>query len=127
MQVNPDFIIYGLLAIDALLFVGLIEGYSRDKRFFKIPKVSAPTEAFAFFETSYKQLFPQERDGFTWQEAVKKAKGLTKISEYQWDRVQRSLEQYEAYRYGGIGQASEIDTFPILKLGILLRQKTYYT
>lgn len=127
MAVNYDLVIYALVAVNIVLYVMLFEGYLRQRRMFKIPKVATPQEAFTFFERSYKQLFPQDRDGFTWGEAVRKARRLAQLNDFQWDAVQKSLKKYEAYRYGGIGQEQEIDTSAILKLAILLRQKNYYT
>ncbi len=118
-------VLYVLVPLNFVLYIMLVRGYLRDKRFFEIPKVATPAEAFALFERSYKQLFPQERDGFTWGEAVKKANSLTKISDFQSFGIQKSLEQYEAYRYGKIGQESQIDVGPILKLVSLLRKKIY--
>ncbi len=126
MSSNLDLFLYGLIPVDVVLYFFLFEGYMRQRRMFKIPKVATPREAFAIFEGCYKQSFPQDRDGFTWGEAIKKVRRLTQLSDFQWEAVQKSLKQYEAYRYGGIGHAHDIDVFPILRLAILLRQKSYY-
>jgi hypothetical protein len=124
---NSDLVvIYALVAVNIPLYFMLYKGYQRDKRMFKIPRVASPKEAFDIFERSYRQAFPQEREGFTWGEAMKKAGRFTELSDFQWAAVQKSLKQYEAYRYAGIGEINQIDTSPILKLAMVLREKRYY-
>jgi hypothetical protein len=93
---------------------------------FNVPKIATPKEAFALFERAYKQLFPKDRDGFTWGEAIRKARRVTELNDFQWEAVQKSLRQYEAYRYAGIGEGGDIDTSAILRLTVLLRQKRYF-
>jgi hypothetical protein len=88
--------------------------------------VSNVDEAFAFFENSYKQTFPEDQDGFTWREAVSKAARMVELKNMEWDKVQKSLRDYEIYRYSGkSGGGEKIDSFPILKLGIKLRERTF--
>jgi hypothetical protein len=127
LAIDTDLVIYVLVVVDVVLYFMLFQGYQREKRMFRIPKVSTPNEAFAFFERAYRQAFPQDKEGFTWGEAVRKARRLTELNDFQWDAVQKSLNQYEAYRYGGIGEGKEIDTYSIMKLAMLLRLKRYYT
>jgi hypothetical protein len=118
--------LYVLIPMNLVLYVMLIEGYKRDKRFFEIPKVAGITQALALFEKSYRQSFPQEKEGFTWKEAIKKANGLTNVSPSEAFTIRKVLEKYEAYRYGRIGQETQIDAIPILKLTVLLRKKRYF-
>jgi hypothetical protein len=127
MSANTDLILIGLVALDVVLYVMLIEGYLRQRRMSKIPKVKTVAEAFAFFEKSYRESFPQETDGFTWGEAVAKTRRVIPLKDLEWDKVQRSLKAFEAYRYGRVGREEQIDAYPILKLAVSLRQKMYYS
>jgi hypothetical protein len=127
LTINPDLIIYVLVPVNMLLYFMMYRGYQRDKRRFKIPKVASPKEAFDIFERSYKQAFPQEQEGFTWGEALRNARLFTELTDFQWAAVQKTLRQYEAYRYAGIGEINQIDASSILKLAILLREKRYST
>jgi hypothetical protein len=124
---NTLLILYVLIPVNLVLYLMLAEGYLRDKRYFSIPKVAAPAEAFALFERAYRQSFPREQEGFTWEEAVKKVNQVVPVSDYLSNGVQKSLKQYEAFRYGGIGKAEQVDVAPILKLTILLRKKIYFS
>lgn len=112
--------------MDVVLYFFVIQGYLRYRRLFEIPKISNPAEAFAYFERTYKELFPQEQDGFTWGEAIMRANNVAKLKDVEWQKVQESLKQYEAERYGGI-EGVQIDPFPILKLSISIREKIYTT
>lgn len=126
-----SYVVYGLIPLDIILYIILIEGYLRQRRIFRIPKVSSVDEAFAFFESSYKQTFPEEQDGFTWREAVTKAARMAELKDVEWDKVQNSLREYEIYRYGTVREtknnvgSAEIDSFPILKLALKLRERTF--
>jgi len=113
-----------MIAFDALLYFVLFEGILRQQRIFKIPKISNASEAFAFFEKCYKESFPQDKDGFTWKEAIAKANRLVHVEDFEWEKIQKSLRDYEAYRYAGIGNV-KIDSNPILRLSVSLREKTY--
>jgi hypothetical protein len=122
---NYEYILFGLIAFDILLYFLLIEGILRQRRIFKIPKTSDAGETFAFFEKCYKESFPQDKDGFTWKEAIIKANRLVRVEDFEWEKIQKSLRDYEAYRYAGIGKNVKIDNSPILRLSISLREKTY--
>lgn len=104
----------------------LIERYRRKRKMFRIPKISSLAEAFEFFETSYKESFPQDQDGFTWTEAITKARKAVQVKDFEWENIQRTLRQYEGHRYGGI-EVTKVDTYPILKLAIAIREKMYTT
>jgi hypothetical protein len=118
--------LYILIPVNVVIYAMLIVGYLRDRKFFILPKVASPAEAFSLLEDSYKRLFPLDKDGFTWGEAIDNAKNAVEISDLQFAAIQNALIQYEAYRYGGIGDANQIDYNPILKLSLLLKRKIYY-
>jgi len=117
-----DLILYGFITFDVILYIIFFEGLRRYRKVYNIPKIKSPEEVFAFFERSYKELFPQEQDGFTWGEAIAKASNLVHLRNYEWESVQKSLRQYEARRYGG-DEVRKIDIYPILKLTTSLRER----
>lgn len=121
MAVDSTLIVYGLVALDIVLYIVLIEGYFRNKRAFRIPKVSSAKEAFDYFESSYMAVFPQEQDGFTWGDALARSRTLS-LAGVDWESVENSIRQYEAYRYGGV-ETQKIDTYPIIKVAMLLRER----
>jgi hypothetical protein len=121
---NYEYVLFGMVALDVLLYFVLIEGVLKQQRIFKMPKTPNATEAFAFFEKCYKDCFPQDKDGFTWKEAIAKANRIVRVEDFEWQKIQKSLRDYEAYRYAGIG-STKIDSYPILRLSVSLREKTY--
>ena len=116
-----DIILYSLVAVDIILYIVLFEGYLRNKRALRIPSISSPEEAFAYFERSYKRSFPNDQDGFTWGDALARARALS-LRGIDWEKVEGTVRQYEAYRYGGV-ETQKIDTYPILKVAMLLNQR----
>ncbi len=83
-----------------------------------MPEVQNAIEAFAYLEKSFKKTFPEVREGFTWSEAISRAKQLP--LDINWEKVEKELVAYESYRYGG-NDRQKFDTYEILKLGIFLR------
>jgi hypothetical protein len=76
--------------------------------------------AFQILEESLKSIgLPA---GFSWGEAVSKAKGLE--LKVDWTAIKGSLRKYEAYRYGG-KQKPEEDGSEILKLASQLRGRKF--
>jgi hypothetical protein len=121
---NIGSVLIALILVDIILYFLLVEGYIRHRRIFRFPKVSSSKEAFAFFETAYKEAFPLDKNGFTWGEAIEKANRVAQLDDFEWGKVKKSLKEYEAYRYAGIG-SGRFDTNPILRLAVSLREKVY--
>ncbi len=121
MALNLDLVLYGLTVANVALYVLLLEGFVRYRRAMKTPKSLTSQEAFAFFEKTYKSVFPEDRT-FTWGEAAAKASGIVRLRMFEWQSVQRSVRQYEAYRYGNIA-AQDVDAQPILNLALALRKR----
>ena len=115
-----QFIIYGLIAANAVIYASLAFGYFRPKFFFRIPKVSEMTVAFGILEEALTKSFPDLPSGFTWAEGIARAKRL-KLS-IEWREVDKMLGKYEAYRYGKEGLVSG-DTREVLKLAYSLPRK----
>jgi hypothetical protein len=55
--------------------------------------------AFPLLAVSLRKAFPELPTGFTWREGISVAKGLG--LNLRWDEIDRALEEYEAFRYGG--------------------------
>jgi hypothetical protein len=55
--------------------------------------------AFPLLAVSLREAFPELTLGFTWREGISLAKGLG--LNLRWDEIDRALEEWEAYRYGG--------------------------
>ncbi len=63
------------------------------------------TEAFVDFEEALRAADPSFPRGFTWREALSRAKALGVLVD--WAGVERDVSAYEAYRYGGLAPKSE--------------------
>jgi hypothetical protein len=61
--------------------------------------------AFDLLDRSIGRYAPGLPAGYTWGEAVQQLKGSGVKAD--WEKVQRSLRSYEAYRYGGKEMPSE--------------------
>lgn len=121
MSLQPAYVLYAVVAVDLIVYLLLMTTLFRNRRSPKTLKTLSSSQAFAFFEKTYRSVFPEDHT-FTWMEAASKASGIVRLREYEWDLVQKCVRQYEAYRYGEI-QGQVVDTKPILKLALSLRKK----
>ena len=88
---------YGI-ALDAAAYASLAVGLVQWRR----QRITLPVDSVAAFrqlETSLKRAFPDIDEGFTWREAMGRARTLKK--DLEWDKIQGDVDAYEAYRYGG--------------------------
>ncbi len=101
------------IVVYAIFFVGL-------KKNWKHPILQSTTirEAFQVLERSVRKAFPDLPQGFTWGEAISKAKSL-ELKKMDWLEFERELRKYEAHRYGG-EEVSRFSVREILKLAALL-------
>ena len=83
------------IAVYASIAVGLIQG--RRRRASMQP--SGIDMAFRQVESAVKERFPDMPEGFTMREALSRVRSLE--PGLSWDQIEKSLEAYEAYRYGG--------------------------
>src|SRR5579872_3021102 len=115
---STDLTFYALVGINVVLYGMMVVGFLRGRVFARMPKVRSAGEAFAFLEGSFKARFPEVRDGFTWSEAISKAKKTNSSSIVDWKKVEAAVNEYEAYRYGQRNEPSNVETEEILKLGV---------
>jgi hypothetical protein len=94
MQLDALLILVNV-AVYASIGVGVIHGRRRQK----IIRPAGADTAFNQLESALNKRFPDLPQGFTMREGLSRAKSLE--PDLSWDRIQRSLEGYEAYRYGG--------------------------
>ncbi len=109
-------LILGLVALNIALYAMIVAGYIMSRRI-RIFRVTNLREAFEFLEKRLRRAFPDLREGFTWNEAMAKIKPIH--GNVDWIVVERVLQKYEAYRYGGVDPGNvRIDS--IVKLAMML-------
>jgi hypothetical protein len=116
-------IVYSLVAVNVLLYGFMLFGYIRGRTVYAPPKITRASDAFAFLEKSFKISFPEIRDGFTWSEAIVKAKNASPSFAINWRAVNVAVGKYEAYRYGEKVEPDEADVQQIMQLALWLRTR----
>ena len=81
------------VAIYASMAAGLVQGRRRATR------LAGTGTLFNQLERALKKRFPDLPEGFTLREGLSKVRALEPT--LGWDQIKKSLEGYEAYRYGG--------------------------
>jgi hypothetical protein len=108
-----------LLAIDCALLVSLVVGVYALKRS-RPPVVDNAQAAFQVLDRSIEKFVPGLASGFTWGEAVEWLKGSgVKVD---WGRMETSLAEYEAFRYGGRAMPKEVEN-EVIRLAMVIRRK----
>ena len=87
-----------LALIDGALFVSLALGIFA-LRSLRPPVVRDLSDAFQVLDRVIQRFVPDLPSGFTWGEAVEHLKG--RGMKVDWPRMESSLAEYEAFRYGG--------------------------
>jgi hypothetical protein len=100
------------VAVYAAAAGGLIRAVKR--RHLRITNIE---EAFAILEKSLEASYPELPEGFTWSEVVTRLKSSS--INLDWSDVERTLRQYEAYRYGGIAYR-DVSVAAVLELAMKL-------
>lgn len=85
-------------AADAAILAVALLGYF-ELRGLRVPTAADIPSAFAVLEDSIRKYAPGMPFGYSWGEAFRwlKAKGV----KADWDGVEKTLEGYEGFRYGG--------------------------
>lgn len=92
-----DQLYYLLAALDVALFSLLAVQIFRRRGG---PVIAASvTEAFALLGAEIKRAVPDIHPGFTWEEAVAQLRSMR--LRVDWFKVDRAVQSYEEYRYGG--------------------------
>ncbi len=87
-----------LALIDLATLALLALGFVALKRI-RAPDVPDVKEAFRALDLSIERFVTDLPRGYTWREAVDKLKGSGVRTD--WAKIESSLADYEAYRYGG--------------------------
>jgi hypothetical protein len=86
------------IALNIVVYIALIVGLIQWRKQ-RLPQFTGPTAPFQLLEAYVKRIFPDMKDGFTWREAIFRIENLG--IDLDWDKIQRDVGVYEAYRYGG--------------------------
>ena len=90
---------YGLVSVDAALYALLALQLLRSGQGRGQGKTIGAAEAFALLGAEIRRSVPDMPPGFTWEEAIWKARKLD--VDVDWPSVDRAVQSYEGYRYGG--------------------------
>jgi hypothetical protein len=94
--------------------------------FFAVRRIRPPVvrdiqTAFQVLDSSIERFVPDIPVGFTWGEAVERLKESgVKI---EWAKVESSLAEYEAFRYGGRAMPSSVED-EVVRLSMKIRRRT---
>ena len=104
--------------LDLALAATSILGFTALRRA-RPPAVSNPLEAFRVLDRSIEKFVPNLPAGFTWGEAVERLKqsGV----KLDWGKFETSLNEYEAFRYGGHQMPSGVEP-EVIRLATTLRR-----
>ncbi len=83
------------------------------------PTVLDAQGAFQVLDKSIVKFVPSLSTGFTWGEAVERLKSHVDIN---WGKMETTLAEYEAFRYGGRPMPSGVDA-EVVRLAMKLRRK----
>ena len=87
-----------LIILDVALLALLAAGVVALRRI-RPPVVHDVRTAFQVLDNSIERFVPDMPAGYTWGEAVERLKGAgVKVD---WERFESTLDEYEAFRYGG--------------------------
>ena len=108
-----------LLVADLAIAAAAILGFTALRRA-RPPAMSNPLEAFQVLDRSIEKFVPNLPVGFTWGEAVDRLKqsGV----KLDWRRFETSLDEYEAFRYGGHLMPNGVEP-EVVRLATTLRRK----
>jgi hypothetical protein len=84
--------------VNAVVYASLAAGLVQRRRH-RLPPPADAVAAFQLLERYFKRAFPDISEGFTWREAISRARKVK--TNLEWDKIQQDVSVYEAYRYGG--------------------------
>jgi hypothetical protein len=85
------------IALNAFAYASLAIGLVQWRRQ-RLPPPADSVAAFGLLEVNLKRAYPDISEGFTWREAISRARNLK--ADIEWDNIEKDVEVYEAYRYG---------------------------
>jgi len=93
MQVDTILVPLNVI-VYASVAVGLLQGRRRSAAAMR----AGDHTTFGQLESALRERFPDMPEGFTMREGLSRARSFE--PGLGWDRIEKSLERYEAYRYG---------------------------
>jgi hypothetical protein len=88
-----------LIAVNVAVYTSIAAGVIQGRRRRTTMRPSGTDAAFNQLESALVKRFPDLPEGFTMREGLSRVRSLE--PDLRWDRIEESLEGYEAYRYGG--------------------------
>lgn len=85
------------VALNAFAYTSLAIGLVQWRRQ-RVPLPADSVAAFRLLEANLKRAFPDISEGFTWREAISRARNVE--GDIEWDKIEKDVKVYEAYRYG---------------------------
>jgi hypothetical protein len=88
-----------LIALNIIIYASLVFGLVVWRR----GSAPVPTDTKALYkllEATLGKAFPELPEGFTWREALRRAKKERRELGMKWESIDKSIRNYEAYRYG---------------------------
>jgi hypothetical protein len=106
------------MVVDLALAAASILGFTVLRRA-RPPAVSNPLEAFQVLDRSIEKFVSNLPVGFTWGEAVERLRDSG--VKLDWGRFETSLNEYEAFRYGGHEMPNGVEP-EVVRLATTLRR-----
>jgi hypothetical protein len=88
-----------LLAANVAVYASVALGLFMGGRRRKAPPAAGDDAMFNQIESALQRRLPRLPDGFTMREGLSSVRSIE--PDLAWDQIEKSLEGYEAYRYGG--------------------------
>ena len=88
-----------LIALNVAVYASIAIGVIQGRRRRRITSPAGKDAVFSQLESALVRRFPDLPEGFTMREGLSRVRPLE--PGLGWDRIEESLEGYEAYRYGG--------------------------
>ncbi len=87
-----------LVPVNIAVYVSIAVGVIQTRRRRTAKKLAGSNTAFGLLESAMMKRFPDLPEGFTLREGLRRARSIE--PDLGWDKIERSLDGYEAYRYG---------------------------
>jgi hypothetical protein len=113
-MVSSLLIVAGLLVTNAVVYSLL--SFRVFRRMRRQVHASNLADAFHALETALKASLPDLPPGFTWEEALDRVK----VRNYNRRDIEAALENYEAYRFGGVPFDGESDFSEVERVANIL-------
>lgn len=115
-----DGVTAGLIGLNAVGYGSLAIGALQYRRQLPVLPKDGPG-LFAFLDALLARVFPDLPPGFTWREGFQRLRSLD--LDVDWAEIERTLSEYEAYRYGGAPRVSSGSWSELVKMIKRLRSK----